>query len=58
MGDVGIEYATTALGLKVTGFQKLSSAASSGLQIGDVITQVGDELIIGLPGALVRTHAS
>jgi C-terminal processing protease CtpA/Prc len=58
MGDVGIEYATTALGLKVTGFQKLSSAASSGLQIGDIITQVGDELIIGLPGALVRALAS
>ena len=58
MGDVGIEYATTALGLKVTGFQKLSSAASSGLQIGDIITQVGDELIIGLPGDLVRTLES
>jgi S1-C subfamily serine protease len=57
MGDVGIEYATTALGLKVTGFQKLSSAASSGLQIGDIITQVGDELIIGLSGALVRALA-
>jgi C-terminal processing protease CtpA/Prc len=58
MGDVGIEYATTALGLKVTGFKKLSSAASSGLQIGDIITQVGDELIIGLPGDLVRTLES
>jgi S1-C subfamily serine protease len=44
--------------LKVTGFKKLSSAASSGLQIGDIITQVGDELIIGLPGDLVRTLES
>jgi len=53
MGDVGIEYATDAMGLKVTGFTKLSSAASSGLQLGDIITQVDDELIIGLPGYLV-----
>ena len=49
LGDVGIEFTGDPLGLKITGFKKDSSAAFSDLQIGDVVTQVEDELIVGLP---------
>ena len=51
-GDVGIQYTSDALGLKVTGFKKGTSAASSDLQIGDIITEVDDELVVGMPAAL------
>ena len=53
LGDVGIAVAAHPRGLKVTNFKKGSSAAASELQIGDVITQVGDELIVGLASTLV-----
>jgi C-terminal processing protease CtpA/Prc len=48
-GEPGLVYATDSAGLKVTGFKKGTQAASSELKIGDVITQVEDELIAGLP---------
>ncbi len=51
-GEPGVVYAADSLGLKVTGFITGSSAASSGLQIGDVIIEVGDELLMGLSSAL------
>jgi hypothetical protein len=51
-GEPGLLCAVDALGLKVTGFITGSSAALSGLQIGDVIIEVDDELLIGLPSAL------
>jgi hypothetical protein len=51
-GEPGLLCAVDALGLKVTGFITGSSAALSGLRIGDVIIEVDDELLIGLPSAL------
>ena len=51
-GEPGLLCAVDALGLKVTGFITGSSAALCGLQIGDVIIEVDDELLIGLPSAL------
>jgi C-terminal processing protease CtpA/Prc len=44
----GLVCAADPLGLKVTGFVKGSSAASSALQIGDVVIEVKGELVIGL----------
>jgi hypothetical protein len=51
-GEPGVMYADDPLGLKVTGVVTGSSAASSGLKIGDVIIEVGDELLMGLSSAL------
>jgi hypothetical protein len=51
-GEPGIVYSDDAMGLKVKGFVTGSSAASSGLQIGDVIVEVEDELLMGLSSAL------
>ena len=51
-GEPGVLNAVDALGLKVTGFITGSSAASSGLQIGDVIIEVEGELLMGLSSAL------
>ncbi len=49
LGNVGIEYKSDKLGMKVTGFQKGTSVASSELQIGDIICAVNDEIVSGLP---------
>jgi hypothetical protein len=51
-GEPGVVYAADPLGLKVTGFVTGSSAASSGLKIGDVIIEVRGELLMGLSSAL------
>lgn len=48
--DVGIHYKPTTTGLQVTGFVKNSSAERSELKVGDVITIVGDEILLsGMP---------
>ena len=51
MAMIGISYESEKddRGLRITGFVKESSAEDSPLMIGDIITQVGDDLIAGLP---------
>ena len=54
----GLVCAADPLGLKVTGFVKGSSAASSALKIGDVVVEVKDELVIGLSSVLAFAKMS
>lgn len=54
----GISYGEHNRGLRIAGFVKESSAQDSQLMIGDIITQIGDDLISGLPSDVSRGYAA